>query len=79
MGNLWKYRVKMTDPAPKKYMGQMMAVITAIPANGKVDISAPQAAAEDVRPAVKLVRSRAAEWPADPSRSALWAFRRGRC
>jgi acetyl esterase/lipase len=72
-----KYRVKPTDPDPKAFMAQVMAVLQAIPSSGKVDLGAPQPAVEDARAAMRLVRSRAREWHIDPNRVGFVGFSAG--
>jgi len=73
-----KYRVKPTDPDPQAFMKQVMALIASVSApDSKVEISTPQASLEDARAAVRLVRSRAAEWHVDPARVGFTGFSAG--
>jgi acetyl esterase/lipase len=73
-----KYRVKPTEPDPKAFMKQLMTLLTAVSAPGsKDDSSTPQVSVEDARAAVKLVRSRAAEWHVDPARIGITGFSSG--
>jgi len=71
-----KYRVQPTDPDPQAFVKQLMKLLTAAP-NSKADNSAPQASVEDARAAVKLVRSRAAEWHVDSARIGFMGFSAG--
>jgi acetyl esterase/lipase len=73
-----KYRVKPTDPDPQAFMKQVMEHVAAIhDSKSKADITTPPFSLEDARAAVKLVRSRAAEWHVDPARVGFTGFSAG--
>ena len=73
-----KYRVNPTDPDPRVFIKQLATLLsTGAGPNSKDDDSVPQASVQDARAAVKLVRSRAAEWHVDTARIGFMGFSSG--
>jgi acetyl esterase/lipase len=75
-----KYRIRPTpesDAEMQADMAKMMAGGGARPAADRPPPSAPSFALDDAQTALKLVRSRAAEWSVDPKRVGMIGFSAG--
>ena len=72
-----KYRLKESDRDPNAYLASLMKTLQALPGENRETIATPAAALDDAKAAMRLVRSRAAEWKIDPSRVGFLGFSAG--
>lgn len=72
-----KYRVRPTARDPQVFVADLFKLMQAIPSGRPVDIGTPAEALADGKAAMRMVRSRAAEWRIDPHRVGFLGFSAG--